>query len=68
MATGCAHADHVNTQLAYAAVTGVSALFGFVIAGFTGSVAALGAALLLQVFMTVVITRWRGVPIGRSRT
>lgn len=57
MATGCAHADHVNTQLVYASVTGTSALVGFLVAGLTGSVWALAAAVVLQVTVTLVVTR-----------
>jgi len=63
MATGCAHADHVNTQLAYASVTGTSALVGFLVAGLTGSVWALGIAVVVQVAVTLVVTRAFGKPI-----
>ncbi len=48
MATGCAHADHVNTQLAYAMITGGSALIGFLIAGLTGAVWTIAVVLVLQ--------------------
>jgi len=63
MATGCAHADHVNTQLAYAAVTGSSALVGFLVAGLTGSLWALGAAVGVQLVVTLTVTRVLGKPL-----
>ena len=62
MATGCDHASHVNTQLGYAMVTGLSTLVGFVIVGFTGWWFVLVPALALQVTLTLGLTRLRGVP------
>ena len=62
MATECDHASHVNTQLGYAVVTGLSTLVGFVIVGFTGWWFALVPALALQVVLTLGLTRLRGVP------
>ena len=64
MATGCDHADHVNTQLMYASVTGLSALVGFVIAGFTGAVWVLAPAFALQVVLTLGVTRLLGERVG----
>lgn len=64
MATGCRHADHVNTQLPYAAVTGGVALLGFVLAGLTGSALALGAALIVQVGLVIGLAQTVGVPAG----
>jgi Na+/H+ antiporter NhaC len=63
MATGCAHADHVNTQLAYALVTGGSALAGFVVAGLTGAVWTIAVVLALQVVLTVAFARALGTPL-----
>ena len=68
MATGCDHASHVNTQLGYAAVTGLSTLVGFVIVGFTGWPFVLIPALALQVALTLCLTSLRGVPTIWDRT
>jgi len=61
MATGCKHADHVNTQLVYAGLTGVTALLGFIAVGFTGAVWILPIALTVQVAAVLGVTRVFGV-------
>lgn len=60
MATGCKHADHVNTQLGYAAVTASVAFLGFLLAGMTGSVYTVFAALSLQTMTTLTLSRLFG--------
>lgn len=57
MATGCAHADHVNTQLPYALLTGLAALVAFVVAGQTGSGWSIVAGFLVLVILVVAVTR-----------
>ncbi len=57
MASGCKHADHVNTQIPYAAVAGISSLVGYCIAGLVAGrwlvlvTIALQAALLSLAFL-----------------
>lgn len=57
MATGCEHADHVNTQLVYAALTGLSALAGFLVVGFTGSPWVILGAVVFQIAAVLAVTR-----------
>jgi len=51
MASGCRHADHVRTQLPYAAVAGVTSLVFFVFAGFVASPWLLAGAVVFQFFL-----------------
>ena len=69
MSTGCEHADHVNTQLAYAAVAGTTAFIGFLIAGLTGFVYTAIAAVALQVVLTLALARFfgTGAPLRGAR-
>ncbi|RLB65725.1 MAG: hypothetical protein DRI90_01275 [Deltaproteobacteria bacterium] len=66
MSSGCAHADHVSTQLGYAAVTGSTALIGFLIAGFTGWWFTVLLVLVLQLGISLAVARIFGVPIGSA--
>ncbi len=62
MASGCTHADHVNTQLVYALTTGATAFVGFVVAGLTGFHGTIAIVLVLQVLITVGLTWFLGAP------
>ncbi len=62
MATGCEHADHVNTQLVYAALTGLTALAGFLVVGFTGSAWVILGAVVVQIVAVITVTRVFGRP------
>jgi len=66
MSSGCEHADHVNTQLPYACVTGLSALITFLIAGFTGSIWCLLSGLVIHGVLLLSITRLFGIPAHSS--
>lgn len=57
MATGCKHADHVNTQLVYAALTGATTLVGFLVVGFTGSAWVIVGAVVIQIAAVLGVTR-----------
>ena len=57
MSSGCAHADHVNTQIPYAAVTGGVALLGFLAAGLLGWTWILLPALVLQLSLVALLAR-----------
>lgn len=57
MATGCNHADHVNTQLPYALLTGAAALVSFVVAGLTASVWSMLVGLPVLIVLILWATR-----------
>ena len=57
MATGCRHADHVNTQMPYALVTGAAALLSFVLAGWVVSPLSVLAGLAVLIAVGMVLTR-----------
>ena len=61
MSTGCRHADHVNTQLPYAMLTGMVALTAFLLAGFTDSGLTIVFAMIVQVVVVVTVARVFGV-------
>jgi Na+/H+ antiporter NhaC len=63
MASGCEHADHVNTQIPYAAFAGLSSLIGFCLAGLVTGPWLLPATFALQasaLSATFVWLRTRG--------
>lgn len=56
------HLDHVNTQLPYACTAGVSAAFGFMIAGFTnGPVIPFLATLIVFIFAVIILNKFFGL-------
>ncbi len=66
MATGCKHADHVNTQLPYALMTGCSAWLGFLLAGATGWWGSVLVALVLQVTLVSAAMWVLGTPLAQG--
>lgn len=60
MSSGCEHADHVNTQLPYACVTGLSALITFLLAGFTTNIYSLLVGLVIHGVLLISITGYFG--------
>ena len=61
MSSGCEHTDHVNSQLPYACVTGMAALFMFILAGYTNNPYSILAGIVLQITLILLITRCIGV-------
>lgn len=58
----CDHIDHVNTQIPYAVLAGVSGLVSFLIVGYTGSILlALLISIIVMVVLAFVLTRIWGV-------
>lgn len=53
----CDLVEHIKTQLPYAAVNGIIAFIAYIIAGVTGSTAALGFAVVALVVVMVVLNR-----------
>lgn len=53
----CGLVDHIKTQLPYAAINGIIAFIAYIIAGMTGSVLALGFAVVALVVVMVVLNR-----------
>jgi len=60
MSTGCKHADHVNTQLPYALLTGSAALISFIIAGITQSYYSLLFGIVFLTGLIMLIMRLFG--------
>lgn len=62
--SSCDHIDHVNTQIPYALLAGVSGLIAFLIAGFTGSgLMALIVGVIVLIVATYVLYRTWGKPV-----
>ncbi len=53
----CDLVEHIKTQLPYAAVNGIIAFIAYIIAGLTGSEAALGFAVVALVVVMAVLNR-----------
>ena len=53
----CDLVEHIKTQLPYAAVNGVIAFFAYIIAGVTGSPAALGIAIVALILIMFLLNR-----------
>lgn len=54
---GCGLVEHIKTQLPYAAVNGTIAFIAYIIAGLTGSEAALGFAVIALIVVMAVLNR-----------
>jgi len=60
MASGCKHADHVNTQIPYASIAGVSSLVAYGVAGFVAEGWLLLGAVALQGLLVSAVFVWVG--------
>src|SRR5690625_626745 len=62
--SSCDHIDHVNTQIPYAILAGISGLVAFLVAGFTGSgILALVIGAVILVVAAYVLNRTWGHPL-----
>ena len=60
MAAGCAHIDHVSTQLTYALLNGVMTMLAFVVAGFYQSPMIIVGMIVIQFFVIKTMMKFYG--------
>lgn len=60
---GCDHVDHVKTQIPYALVNATASFIAYIVAGLTGSVAALLIAIGLMIIILMISSKISGTRI-----
>ncbi|SHI38288.1 Na+/H+ antiporter NhaC [Dethiosulfatibacter aminovorans DSM 17477] len=63
---GCDHIDHVKTQIPYALLNGVISFMAYIVAGLTGSVTALGLAVVVLVASMIFLSKRFGTKIPNT--